>query len=142
MHRIESRRELTGGEGAYAVNSDFYEENDAVREAGMQMQADGDRARAFFPWGCSGIVNLEGERDGLMVAAHPNTNIMYSRTVIPTLKGKIGVGETWLACAVLGTKSRDEGDLEWSRVPEYERSGSIFRISYGNCVREYSEAEE
>lgn len=142
VHRIESRRELTGGEGAYAVNSDFYEENDAVREAGMQMQADGHRAKAFFPWGCSGIVNLEGERDGLMVAAHPNTNIMYSRTVIPTLKGKIGVGETWLACAVLGTKSRDEGDVEWSRVPEYERSGSIFRISYGNCVREYSEAEE
>ncbi len=137
VHRIESKRELTGGEGAYAVNCDFYEK----QENGSEMRADERMAKAFFPWGCTGIVNLEGMREGILVAAHPNTNIMYSRTVIPTLEGKIPVGETWLACAVLGTGTAQEAEKEWSHCPEYRRDGSGFRISYGKCVRKYSDVE-
>ncbi|PNV61557.1 hypothetical protein C0033_13315 [Clostridium sp. chh4-2] len=138
VHRIESKRELTGGEGAYAVNCDFYEK----QENGSEMRADERMSKAFFPWGCTGIVNLEGPREGILVAAHPNTNIMYSRTVIPTLEGKIPVGETWLACAVLGAGTAQEAEKEWSHCPEYRRDGSGFQISYGKCVRKYSDVEE
>lgn len=138
VHRIESKRELTGGEGAYAVNCDYYEK----KENGGELCADERAAKALFPWGCTGIVNLEGNREGQMVAAHPNTNIMYSRTVIPTLKGKIGTGVTWLACGVLGTKTEEEAQKEWNQCPEYRRDGSCFQIICGEHKRVYPYAEE
>lgn len=133
VHKIESGRELTGGEGAYAVNCDYYEKN----ENGAEKFTDERCARAFYPWGCTGIVNLEGQREGVMVQAHPNTNVMYSRTVIPTLKGQIGRGETWLACAVLGTGTQEECGREWDRCPEYERCGSSFTVRYSGRSMEF-----
>lgn len=138
VHRIVSGRDLDGGEGAYAVNCDFFE-GEERKEAVM---ADGDTARAFYPWGSTGIVNLEGSREGTVILAHPNTNLMASRTKIPTLTGRIGKGETWLACAVLGTKTLEEAKAEWSRIPSYERNGSAFKIGYCGRTEEFMEPEE
>lgn len=133
VHRIAGGRLLTGGEGAYAVSCDHYEGEEAMEAEAAEAGA----ARAFFPWGSTGIVNLEGNREGVMVAAHPNTNVLYSRTKIPTLTGPVGRGVTWLACAVLGTRSAEEAEREWKACPAYERNGNGFLITYRGNTRDY-----
>lgn len=133
VHKIESKRNLTAGEGAYAVNCDFYE----VEPENYDVLAEHGSAKAFFPWAGTGIVNLEGNREGVVVLAHPNTNIMYSRTKIPTLTGKIRSGETWLACAVLGAKDRAEVEAAWENCPGYVRKNNSFRIIYNGVQRSY-----
>ena len=138
VHRIVSARDLDGGEGAYAVNCDSFE-GEERKDAVIVGK---DAARAFYPWGSTGIVNLEGSREGTMILAHPNTNLMASRTKIPTLTGRIGKGETWLACAVLGTKTLEKAKAEWSRIPSYERNGSAFKIGYCGRMEEFMEPEE
>lgn len=127
VHRILSSRELTGGEGAYAVNCDGYEDSgpEDCEEAGDLM------ARAWYPWGCTAIVNLEGARKGTLVLTHPNTNLLYSRTRLPALIGEIFKGETWLACAVLGTRTEEETRREWKQCPVYHRTDDGFQVLYG-----------
>ncbi len=135
VHRIESARNLESGEGAYAVNCDFYEgepENyEILEETGM--------ARAAFPWAATGIVDLKGDRNGVVVAAHPNTNVLYSRTRIPTLTGKIPAGVTWLSCAVLGVKTPAEAEDAWKIQPEYRREQDSFRVTYRGTCRKYGQ---
>ncbi|MCI6886676.1 MAG: DUF2264 domain-containing protein [Lachnospiraceae bacterium] len=130
VHRILSDRFLTGGEGAYAVNCDSYESlvvNGCV-------QAEDTMAKAWYPWGCTAIVNLEGDRRGSVILPHPNTNLMYSRTKLPALMGKIGKGETWLACAVLGTRTMEEAQREWMQCPVYQREACGFTVIYGDKI--------
>lgn len=125
VHRIVSGRELTGGEGAYAANCDGHEGFEADFE-----ETAANMAKAWYPCGCSSIVNLEGDRNGIVVFTHPNTNVLYSRTKLPALKGEIAKGETWLACAVLGTKTKEGSLNEWEQCPVYQRSGNAFSVQY------------
>lgn len=127
VHRIVSQRPLAGGEGAYAVGCDTgdWQETPGLEEAGET------GARAWYPLGCSAIVNLEGNRKGTVVLPHPNTNVLYSRTKLPALVGDIEVGETWLACGVLGTRTREEAGREWSSPPSYGRDSRGFWVSCG-----------
>jgi len=135
VHKIKTNRNLASGEGAYAVNCDFYEDGPVQYE----ILSDDGSAKAFFPWASTGIVNLEGVRTGTVILAHPNTNLMYSRTNIPTLTGNIPAGEMWLSCAVLGVKSRSEAELSWENCPEYDRENNTFWIRYNGKCREYKE---
>lgn len=160
VHRVVSARTLTGGEGAYAVGWDGsgYPETEGRRvssaaaegrtgisgapAAGLE-ESDDAMARAWHTLGCTAIVNLEGRRRGQVVLPHPNTNVLYSRTKLPCLMGDMEEGETWLACAVLGTRTWDEAVREWSRTPVYSRDSHGFSVSYGGettCWR--SDTEE
>ncbi len=132
VHKIHSERNLTGGEGAYAVNCDSY----SGIEQGKRLEEE-TVSGAFFSWGSSAIVNLEGDRTGIIVQAHPNSNLLYSRTEIPTLKGSIKKGDTWLACAVLGTKTQAEARKVWNKQPEYKREGNCFWIVWNGKTNIY-----
>ena len=160
VHRVVSARTLTGGEGAYAVGWDGsgYPETEGRRVSGTAAEgrtgisgapaagleeSDDATARAWHTLGCTAIVNLEGRRRGQVVLPHPNTNVLYSRTKLPCLMGDMEEGETWLACAVLGTRTWDEAVREWSRTPVYSRDSHGFSVSYGGettCWR--SDTEE
>ncbi len=160
VHRVVSARTLTGGEGAYAVGWDGsgYPETEGRRVSGAAAEggtgvsgapaagleeSDDAMARAWHTLGCTAIVNLEGRRRGQVVLPHPNTNVLYSRTKLPCLMGDMEEGETWLACAVLGTRTWDEAVREWSRTPVYSRDSHGFSVSYGGettCWR--SDTEE
>lgn len=160
VHRVVSARTLTGGEGAYAVGWDGsgYPETEDRRVSGAAAEgrtgisgapaagleeSDDAMARAWHTLGCTAIVNLEGRRRGQVVLPHPNTNVLYSRTKLPCLMGDMEEGETWLACAVLGTRTWDEAVREWSRTPVYSRDSHGFSVSYGGettCWR--SDTEE
>lgn len=130
VHRVVSMRPLTGAEGAYAVSC----EGDGFAAAKGLEEWDGAMARAWYPRGCTAIVNLEGERKGRVVLTHPNTNVLYSRTKLPALMGEMGIGETWLASAVLGTRTKEEAEKEWGQFPVYARNQHGFSVSYGGNV--------
>jgi hypothetical protein len=46
----------------------------------------------------------------------PNTNLLYPRTVLPTLRAEIPSGETVLVCAVLGAV--EDGMEKWRNIPK------------------------
>ncbi len=152
VHRILSRRNLHGGEGAYAINCDAASAtvSPGGYDAWEELLADSSCARAAYPWAATGIVNLEGFRTGTVITAHPNTNILYCRTKLPTLVGDIPAGETWLSCAVLGTPFQDQIpgakgsalqklDILWRDCPQYHRNESTFEILFGGTRRTFTE---
>ena len=68
------------------------------------------------------IRDLYGGRTPRLVAADPNTNILYPRSVIPTLMGELLPGENWLACAVVGRTPP-------VRLTEIVKSSPLFRLT-------------
>lgn len=133
VHKLQSDRRLTVAEGGYAVSCDAYE----WKESQETILDDENLIGASFPWGTSAIVNLEGNRKKALIQAHPNSNILYARTEIPTLKGSAEVGETWLACAVLGTKSRQEAVESRKNSPRYQRNENQFQIIWNGTTNTY-----
>ena len=146
VHRIESSRKLLTGEGAYAVSCDSSAHPEADRFFEEHILETDHAASAFYPWAGSAVINLEGNRKGQIIMAHPNTNLLYSRTRIPTLTGELPAGETWLACAVSGIRTKDISD-PWNgglktflaSYPRYERQNNSFTITYHGAVYTFTE---
>jgi hypothetical protein len=99
VHRVRTARSLKGAEGGFAVGLGP-DEPDARH---WSREWPGDWVGVRTERGVSAIVNLCGERSGEAVRADPNTNVLCSRTVIPTLHARLTPGEHWLACAVVAT---------------------------------------
>ncbi len=104
-HEITSDRELQIAEGAYALPRD-----------GTASLAGQGTAWAEAPAGFSGIAALEGYEGAEILLPEPNTSLVFPRTVLPLLRGRIGTGRTLLRCAVLGT-GRD-GPRKWKLMPK------------------------
>ena len=64
----------------------------------------------------SGIVGLRGFDMAQIIVPEPNTNLLYPRTVLPTLRAVLPAGETVLACAVLGAV--ENGAAKWQYIPK------------------------
>lgn len=95
IHRIDTKRTLTAAEGGFAVSSD---ENLQVKQEAMSVQA-----RSLI--GTSEICGLHGYTETEAVYPHSNTNLLYPRTIIPTLKVDLGMGTHWLVSAIYGKPS-------------------------------------
>jgi hypothetical protein len=107
VHHIKTARALETAEGAFA----------APREDGLlpvKNPADNPQGALY---GCSGILNLTGDRKGVLIEPFPNTNLMHPRTVIPTLTGRLEPGDHWLVCAVIGDPSMDDVNRAWLSPP-------------------------
>ncbi len=118
VHKITTSRKLFAAEGGYAVN----------RDGGpglSQTQTEDTKALAVCGKLVSGIVSLRGYALSQIVVPEPNTNLLYPRTVLPTLRAEIPSGETVLACAVLGAV--EDGMAKWENLPkeaaEYAKLG-------------------
>jgi hypothetical protein len=109
IHKVTTLRKLYAAEGGYAVNRD-----DGHGLA--KTQADEKTALAVCQNLVSGIVNLCGYGPAQIVVPEPNTNLLYPRTVLPTLKAVIPVGETVLVSAVLGAV--EDGLNKWQNIPK------------------------
>ena len=90
VHLITSARELDSFEGGFAYPSEHVTNTEKTDNS----------AFAEFDGYKSGIVGLIGERRANLHGMEANTNLMYSRTSLPALTGRINKGETVLACAV------------------------------------------
>jgi len=108
VHHISSQRELLAAEGAYAI------QRERVGEA-LHVSADKDYVLLSASYGLSGILALEGYERGEALVVEPNTNLLYARTMIPTLHTRIPKGESLLVCAVLGAVT--DGETKWQNKP-------------------------
>lgn len=85
---------------------------------------------ALYPWSCSGIIDLTGSRRARLQATEPNTNLLHPRAVMPVLEGDIPIGETVLACAVLGVIDQEYCKKSWLEQPVVLKSGGIMILQY------------
>jgi hypothetical protein len=129
IHRIDTKRILDTAEGGFAL----------AREQGVDSQGtyktENNSAILRHPWGISGILDLLDERTAEIVKADPNTNVLANRTMIPTLRRKLGAGSHLLACAVLGAAGGENNACLWSNPPQLELYGSkaiITDVETGN----------
>lgn len=122
IHVIDTKRTLDIAEGGFAApdgigkgnllkNKVFYEFNDCI----------------------TGIIDLSGTLKAQMIYPEPNTNILYPRTVIPTLTGRINPGTNIFTSAVLGAVSIDE-DFKLEEMPVVKLDGNFAKISFAGKV--------
>lgn len=97
VHRIRSKRGLSGVEGGFAVACEGVD-----RLSTLAWKSEARLALAAGSNGRCEMRDLEGARRGVVFLGSPGTNLMVPRTAIAALLGEIPSGETWLACAVLG----------------------------------------
>jgi hypothetical protein len=113
VHRLRTDRPLWSAEGGFALNRTG---DDPLSNAGIHDAGTGV-ASAQYPAGGSGIRDLHGQRAGEIVRVDPNTNLLYPRTVLPTLTAQHAPGEYWLVCAVLADVDAGQWAHDWEQVP-------------------------
>ncbi|MEV4757214.1 DUF2264 domain-containing protein [Micromonospora sp. NPDC049559] len=101
VHRLVTGRTLETAEGGFCLPwTERGQDPAALGDSG----AAGVCAAAAQGWS-SLVVDLDGAREGELVAPLAGTNVLHPRTVLPTLRGRHAPGEHRLACAVyLGTR--------------------------------------
>ncbi len=98
VHLVSSERELDTFEGGFAYPAEHVTETEKVDGGDF----------AVFDGLKSGIVNLIGERRSWLHGMEANTHLMFSRSSVPALGGKLPKGESVLACAVYGGENGNE----------------------------------
>lgn len=98
-HVIHTKRALEAAEGAFAVKRDWAGQRpcDRIR---TQLCADEQSACAHGDYGTSAIFALKGYERGEVLSPECNTNLMHTRTVLPTLHARLTPGTHELICAV------------------------------------------
>lgn len=118
VHRLKTERHLYSAEGGFAIGLPA----DYPSGANSNLQKEPGLTLAAYPQGWSGLRDLEGRRQGQIIFAHPNTNLLHSRTVIPTLIAEYDAGEHWLVCAVLGLPGSEQQNFSeiWQNPPQFD----------------------
>lgn len=102
-HVIRTDRPIEAAEGGFAVCRDV----EGVRPCDRivsQAFMDDSRAAVRCQRGSCAIFNIEGYARGEVVETEANTNILWARTLLPTLLTKLAPGETRLICAVCASE--------------------------------------
>jgi hypothetical protein len=92
IHCIKTERSLDAAEGGFALGHQGDQRSENMDQG---VQASSSQGR-------SGIINLLGYRSAELIYPSAYTNLLNSRSVIPTLRTSLEPGTHWLASAVLG----------------------------------------
>lgn len=114
VHRLCTDRPLWSAEGGFALDRTG---DDPLDRAGVNEVGEG-MAFAQYPAGGSGLRDLLGRREGQVLRVDPNTNLLFPRTVLPSLLAQHAPGEFWLACAVLADPDVDVWNEYWDQPPD------------------------
>ncbi|KAL7419429.1 hypothetical protein Q5752_006267 [Cryptotrichosporon argae] len=132
VHKITSARALFSAEAGWATYGQAADGRALVQAFSGETSPGGLHdvgiARATTRIGSVGVVDLAvngsgGKRQGSLVQSDPNSNVIFSRSILPTLLGAVGKGTTWIATAVFGVPFADEQvdearvDAEWAKLP-------------------------
>lgn len=129
IHRIKTGRDLQTAEGAFAVYGCREADGRALEGLDESISEGGkaDNSSAFVASrsGAVGIaeLNLE-EREGSILLADANSNLVEARSVLPTIHADLRAGETkWFVTAVYALPSSVQGwkgqwKAGWSKKPE------------------------
>jgi len=119
IHRIDTPRPLHATEGGFAIGrADL---NADRREEGEGM------ARAASETDVSAILDLGiVKRQGRVLAAPPNTNLIVAKTLVPQLRGEIKAGRTVLATAAMALPAGAEAGAA-PGMPDLAELEELFR---------------
>ena len=135
VHLVKSERGLVSAEGGFAVSCS----GDDRQQAKTSWRCRKGMAQAAYRAGNSLIRDLLGKREGRIVSAAPNTNLLHPRTVIPTMLGKHDPGEFWLASAVRGIPGTQWGTVveDWSPTMSLTPSGFTVSDSHNKVLYDH-----
>lgn len=113
IHRIRTPRPLKTAEGGFALARADGNPEPRLEEAGLA---------AITAPEFSGIRDLRGgeTRAGRAQLAPPNTSLLWPRSWVPQLRGRIEAGDNLLIGAVLADKDSEAGRRIWTQLPELE----------------------
>ncbi|KAH1495122.1 hypothetical protein LV164_006528 [Aspergillus fumigatus] len=132
IHRVRTERELLVNEGAFAIYG-CRSDNGRILGPFTPGSAEGTltesrRTLTVSSVGAVGIVELQPnvDRDGKIVLADANSNLIYGRTLLPSLGSKLSPrSHTWFATAVFALPAEGNGDdwqkkwrARWERAPD------------------------
>ena len=130
LHKITSDRPLKTAEAGWSTYGQG-PDGRALVQAFSGLKGGGDEeigwTRASTKVGAVGVLDLgvkgkQGDRQGRLVQSDPNSNVIFSRSVLPTLMGDLPAGESWIATAVFGLPSdgHKESDYTsaWEKKPQ------------------------
>lgn len=111
LHRITTPRPLGVTEGGFAVAR-------ADADTDLYLDEPG-RAVARTPKDLSAIIELSPliRRDGRAFRALPNTHLIWSKTIVPQLRGSIAAGTTVLATAALALPAGPDAEAALAQPP-------------------------
>ncbi len=98
-HTVRTDCALDAAEGSFAVRLDWPGERPCDRIASAR-EASETMAAAHGAFGTSAVFALDGYCGGEVLWTEPNTNLIWPRTVIPSLHAKLEPGTHELVCAV------------------------------------------
>ncbi|MFC4321552.1 DUF2264 domain-containing protein [Litchfieldia salsa] len=125
IHSIQSSRLLDTADGGFALGVD------GKNVSGVLEQIQGeDECLAVMGTGSSGIRSIYGNGKAELIFPHSNTNILNSRTVIPTIKTRINPGNSLLVSAVYGEPIGKNSS--WKEVPNVTVSDDKITICFKN----------
>ncbi|WP_186580344.1 DUF2264 domain-containing protein [Aquibacillus kalidii] len=127
IHCIDSERYLDSAEGGFAMDVD----NHCGKSIDIELVQNDQEALAKASWGISGIKNLLETGTVEMIFPNSNTNVMHSRTTIPTIKSKIVPGRNWLVSAVFGEPGKN-ASVHWEQAPYIEMEHDNL-VVYSKC---------
>lgn len=126
VHKITSGRRLKTAEAGWATYGQGADGR-AVVQAFSGVKSGGDEevgwTRASTRVGTVGVLDLpvksvKAERQGRLVQSDPNSNVIFSRSVLPTLVGELSEGESWVATAVFGLPDGSVSyESAWAQTP-------------------------
>ncbi|WP_129731981.1 DUF2264 domain-containing protein [Ectobacillus funiculus] len=128
VHRIETSRGLDCADGGFALGLEHKEYKGQTAEVILN----GQEGLVKFPWGASGIKSLYGNGQAELVYPNANTNLMNTRTVIPTVKASVKPGTHWLINIVFGELGSENIVNSWDAVPKIEIVNGEIIISEGS----------
>lgn len=108
VHQLKTDRWLHSQEGGFALDRSKQDNHSQ-----LTYYSQDSTARARSPSGISEISDVFANREPAVVEEKPNTNLNYSRTVVPTLEKRYEPGEYWLASTVMASPNRQaDWDLD------------------------------
>lgn len=121
VHSVKTGRPLDAAEGGFAIrlpqgHGEIVDDHETVPppQAGSYAQTH-EMISGIMP--LTGYSLTEG---GELVWPEANTNVLFPRAVIPTLKARLQPGEHMLVSAVFGASNSAESRTEWVASPQIE----------------------
>jgi hypothetical protein len=125
IHLVETDRELTTAEGGFAIRW----EDRVLEEAREALTEAASGVLVRYPWGASGIIDLQEARTASAIPCEANTNLLHPRTLLPSLTGRLQPGVHLLVSAVIGTPIARQGEEEWLHAPLFKADEKILTVT-------------
>lgn len=103
IHIIDTQYEIDTAEGGFAIATEYNKKPMSYKK----VKAEGPVAICEQEWGVSAICDVFGARKAEIIWPESNTNVLFSRSVLPTLTKRLEKGVHKLVCTVLGDTSKD-----------------------------------